>query len=91
MVSGGGASAIGTATSCSPSRDKALNATTVRMLTARRAATSCAHLDYHLKQSIELGCGYPYTANAGNARSYGPELEISARLTPEFTVNHTAT
>jgi outer membrane receptor protein involved in Fe transport len=44
-----------------------------------------------LQQIIELGCGYPYTANAGNARSYGPELEVSAKLTPEFTVNLSAT
>jgi iron complex outermembrane recepter protein len=31
-------------------------------------------------------CGYTYTANAGNGRTYGPELEINAKLSDEWTV-----
>lgn len=32
-------------------------------------------------------CGFAYTTNAGNAKAYGPELEITARVTPEITVS----
>jgi outer membrane receptor protein involved in Fe transport len=31
-------------------------------------------------------CGYTYTANAGVGRSYGPELEITGRLSDEWTI-----
>jgi iron complex outermembrane recepter protein len=32
-------------------------------------------------------CGYTYTANAGVGRSYGPELEITAKLSDEWTID----
>ncbi len=44
-----------------------------------------------IQQEITLACGYNLTANSGTAESYGPEIEISARLTPELTVNATGT
>lgn len=40
----------------------------------------------NVQQLINQRCGYPLTQNAGNARSYGPELEISARLTDDLTL-----
>jgi outer membrane receptor protein involved in Fe transport len=40
-----------------------------------------------IQQAIPLpSCGYTYTNNAGVARSYGPELEISAKLTRDLTL-----
>jgi iron complex outermembrane receptor protein len=30
-------------------------------------------------------CGFSYTSNAGNAHTYGPELELSAKLTSDIT------
>jgi iron complex outermembrane recepter protein len=39
-----------------------------------------------VQQVISLTCGYPYITNAGNARSYGPEIEINAELTRELTL-----
>ena len=33
-----------------------------------------------------LACGYPYTANAGTAASYGPEVEAAFRITPQLSV-----
>ncbi|HUN24758.1 MAG TPA: TonB-dependent receptor [Steroidobacteraceae bacterium] len=46
-----------------------------------------------VQQIINQPCGYPLTENAGTAASYGPELELSALLTPEwtFTVSGTYT
>ena len=44
-----------------------------------------------VQQTINQPCGYPLTENAGNAASYGPELEISALLTPELTFTFTGT
>ncbi|HEV7443340.1 MAG TPA: TonB-dependent receptor, partial [Steroidobacteraceae bacterium] len=43
-----------------------------------------------IQQIIQLSCGYPYTANAGNARSYGPEVEVTGKITSRFTVSGTA-
>ena len=43
------------------------------------------------QQLINQACGYPLTQNAGSATSYGPELEINARLTPEFTLTFEGT
>ncbi len=34
----------------------------------------------NIQQVLSLTCGYPYNTNAGNARSFGPELEMSAML-----------
>jgi outer membrane receptor protein involved in Fe transport len=33
-----------------------------------------------------LPCGFGYTTNAGNARSFGPELEINARLDDHWSI-----
>jgi iron complex outermembrane recepter protein len=40
-----------------------------------------------IQQVLSLTCGYPYNTNAGNAKSYGPELEISALLTTGLTLD----
>jgi iron complex outermembrane recepter protein len=47
---------------------------------------------YYLKwnsvqQIILLQCGFDYTANAGSARSFGPELEVVARIADSWTVS----
>lgn len=39
-----------------------------------------------VQQVISLTCGYPYITNAGNAKSYGPELEVTAELTRDLTL-----
>jgi iron complex outermembrane receptor protein len=36
----------------------------------------------HIQQNIPLGCGFPFTGNAGDAHIYGAELEINAVLVP---------
>jgi len=41
----------------------------------------------HIQQVLDLTCVYPYDTNAGNAKSYGPELELSALLAPGLTVD----
>lgn len=41
----------------------------------------------NVQQYLNLPCGFPYSANAGTAESYGPELEVSAKLTPELTLS----
>ncbi len=40
-----------------------------------------------IQQVLSLTCGYPYNTNAGNAKSYGPELEISALLADGLSLN----
>jgi iron complex outermembrane recepter protein len=44
-----------------------------------------------VQQAVNQPCGYPLTENAGTAASYGPELEISAILTPELTLGFSGT
>ncbi len=44
-----------------------------------------------VQQIVNQPCGYPLTENAGNAASYGPELEISALLTHEWSVTFSGT
>ena len=44
-----------------------------------------------VQQTLLLPCGYQYGANAGDGRSYGPELEINAKLSPEWTVSLSGT
>jgi len=39
-----------------------------------------------IQEALLLTCGYEYNANAGNARSFGPELEMSAKLTRQLTL-----
>src|ERR1700722_12998003 len=38
-----------------------------------------------IQQVIDLTCGYPYSANAGNAKAYGPEVEFSAIVVTGLT------
>jgi outer membrane receptor protein involved in Fe transport len=47
----------------------------------------------NVQQYLTLPCGFPYSANAGTAESYGPEVEVSAKVTPDliFSVNGTYT
>jgi outer membrane receptor protein involved in Fe transport len=40
-----------------------------------------------IQQVITLPCGYQYYNNAGDARSFGPELEINARLSTNWSVS----
>ena len=44
-----------------------------------------------VQQQITQACGYGVNANAGDARSYGPELEISARLTNDWSLSAAGT
>lgn len=39
-----------------------------------------------VQQVVNQNCGYPLTENAGDAASYGPEIEITARVSSELTV-----
>src|SRR5271170_1896507 len=41
----------------------------------------------NIQQVLSLTCGYPYNTNAGNARSFGPELEVSALLVGGLTLD----
>jgi iron complex outermembrane receptor protein len=45
----------------------------------------------HVQQAVNQPCGYPLSENAGTAASYGPELEITAILTPELTLGLSGT
>jgi iron complex outermembrane receptor protein len=40
-----------------------------------------------IQQVITLPCGYQYYNNAGDGRTFGPELEINAKLSSEFTAS----
>jgi iron complex outermembrane recepter protein len=44
-----------------------------------------------VQQIVNQTCGYPLTVNAGNAASYGPELELTALLTPQLTLTFSGT
>jgi len=41
----------------------------------------------HIQQVLDLTCVYPYDTNAGNAYSYGPELEVTALVAPGLTLD----
>jgi outer membrane receptor for ferric coprogen and ferric-rhodotorulic acid len=41
----------------------------------------------HIQQVLDLTCVYPYDTNAGNAKSYGPEVEVSALVVPGLTLD----
>ena len=45
----------------------------------------------HIQQVLSLTCGYPYNTNAGNAKSYGPELEVSALVVEGLTLDFSGT
>jgi outer membrane receptor protein involved in Fe transport len=40
-----------------------------------------------IQQAPLLACGYQYDTNAGNGRSFGPELEINARLFDNWVIS----
>jgi outer membrane receptor protein involved in Fe transport len=40
-----------------------------------------------VQQVITLPCGYQYYNNAGDGRSFGPELEVNAKLAEDWTVS----
>jgi iron complex outermembrane receptor protein len=40
-----------------------------------------------VQQLINQSCGYSLTANAGDAKSYGTELELNASLTPQLRLS----
>jgi outer membrane receptor protein involved in Fe transport len=40
-----------------------------------------------VQQTLLLLCGYEYEANAGNGRSFGPEIEINAKLSEAWLVS----
>jgi iron complex outermembrane recepter protein len=40
-----------------------------------------------IQQTLLLACGYEYEANAGNGRSFGPEIEINAKLSENWQVS----
>ncbi len=45
----------------------------------------------NIQQVLSLTCGYPYNTNAGNAKSYGPELEMSAMVVDGLTLDLSGT
>ena len=45
---------------------------------------------HNIQQLIVLSCGYPYNTNVGQAKAYGPELEMAARLTDAITADMSA-
>jgi len=44
-----------------------------------------------VQQTVNQPCGYPLTENAGDAASYGPEVEVWARVTPELSATLSGT
>ena len=44
-----------------------------------------------VQQIVNQPCGYPLTENAGNAASYGPEIEVTALLSPNLTMTFSGT
>ncbi len=44
-----------------------------------------------IQQLASQSCGFGLTLNAGTAASYGPELELTALLTPELTLTFSGT
>jgi outer membrane receptor protein involved in Fe transport len=42
---------------------------------------------HNIQQLIVLSCGYPYNTNVGDAKTYGPELEMSAKVTDAITLD----
>jgi iron complex outermembrane recepter protein len=41
----------------------------------------------NLQQLLTLPCSYPFSDNIGNAESYGPELEVTARVVDDVTLS----
>jgi iron complex outermembrane recepter protein len=44
-----------------------------------------------VQQSVLLLCGYEANINAGDGHSYGPELEVNAKLSPNWSVTASGT
>src|ERR1700678_763372 len=40
----------------------------------------------NVQETVALPCGYTYEANAGDGRTFGPEIEINAKLSTEWSV-----
>jgi outer membrane receptor protein involved in Fe transport len=40
---------------------------------------------HNIQQLVVLSCGYPYNTNVGDAKTYGPELEMAAKVTDAIT------
>ena len=40
-----------------------------------------------VQQTLLISCGYEYLDNAGNGRSFGPELEINAKLSSDWFIS----
>jgi iron complex outermembrane recepter protein len=40
----------------------------------------------HVQETVALPCGYTEEQNAGNGRTFGPELEINAKLSSEWSI-----
>jgi iron complex outermembrane recepter protein len=40
----------------------------------------------NVQQTLTLPCSYPFTANIGNAETYGPELEVAAKVSDSVTL-----
>jgi iron complex outermembrane recepter protein len=45
----------------------------------------------NIQEQLNQTCGFPYTANAGTAVSYGPELEVHADVTHRLAVSLSGT
>jgi len=43
-----------------------------------------------VQETLLLACGSQYNANAGSGRSFGPEVEVTAKLSPEWTMSMSA-
>ncbi len=44
----------------------------------------------NVQETVAIPCGYTYEANAGDGRSYGPEIEINAKLSNNWSVSGSA-
>jgi iron complex outermembrane recepter protein len=45
---------------------------------------------HNIQQLIVLSCGYPYNTNVGQAKAYGPEIEMAAKVTDALTAEMSA-
>lgn len=45
---------------------------------------------HNIQQLVVLSCGYPYNTNVGDAKTYGPELEMAAKITDALTADLSA-
>jgi len=43
-----------------------------------------------VQETVAISCGYTFETNAGNARSFGPEIEINAKLTANWSLSASA-